>query len=78
VLVLSQESREDSIMAASIQKITQFIKEVRFELKRVTWPSRKETLAGTAVVLIIVLIAASFLGIVDIGLSRLIKMVLSG
>jgi preprotein translocase subunit SecE len=65
-------------MAASIQKITQFLKEVRFELKRVTWPSRKETLAGTAVVLIIVLIAASFLGIVDIGLSRLIKAVLSG
>jgi preprotein translocase subunit SecE len=65
-------------MAASIQKITQFLKEVRFELKRVTWPSRKETIAGTVVVLIIVLIAASFLGIVDIGLSRLIKMVLSG
>jgi preprotein translocase subunit SecE len=65
-------------MAASIQKITQFLKEVRFELKRVTWPSRKETIAGTAVVLIIVLIVASFLGIVDIGLSRAIKMVLSG
>ncbi len=65
-------------MVTSIQKVTQFIKEVRFELKRVTWPSRKETLAGTAVVLIIALIAASFLGIVDLGLSRLIKMVLSG
>ena len=65
-------------MAASIEKITQFLKEVRFELKRVTWPSRKETIAGTAVVVIIVLIAASFLGIVDIGLSKLIKMVLSG
>jgi preprotein translocase subunit SecE len=65
-------------MAATIEKITQFLKEVRFELKRVTWPSRKETIAGTVVVLIIVLIAASFLGIVDIGLSRAIKMVLSG
>ena len=64
-------------MAANVQKIFQFLKEVRFELKRVTWPTRKETLAGTAVVLIIVFIAAFFLGIVDIGLSELIKMILS-
>jgi preprotein translocase subunit SecE len=64
-------------MGGTVQKIFQFIKEVRFELKRVTWPSRKETLAGTMVVLIIVLIAASFLGIVDVGLSKVIKTVLS-
>jgi preprotein translocase subunit SecE len=64
-------------MGGTVQKIFQFLKEVRFELKRVTWPSRKETLAGTMVVLIIVLIAASFLGIVDVGLSELIKTVLS-
>jgi preprotein translocase subunit SecE len=64
-------------MAVKVQRIFQFLKEVRFELKRVSWPSRKETFAGTAVVLIIVFIAAFFLGIVDIGLSELIKMVLS-
>ena len=65
-------------MAVTMQKVTQFLKEVRFELKRVTWPSRKETLAGTSVVLIVLLIAAFFLGIVDIGLSTVIKLVLSG
>jgi preprotein translocase subunit SecE len=65
-------------MAFNVQKIVQFLKEVRFELKRVTWPSRKETLAGTVVVLIIVMIVAFFLGIVDIGLAELIKMVLRG
>ena len=64
-------------MAASVQKIFQFIKETRFELKRVTWPSRKGTIAGTAVVLVIVLIVAFFLGIVDLGLSEAIKQVLS-
>ena len=64
-------------MDGPIQKVTQFLKEVRFELKRVTWPSRKETVAGTMVVLIIVFIAASFLGIVDIGLSKLMRLVLS-
>lgn len=64
-------------MGDTAQKIIQFLKEVRYELRRVTWPSRKETLAGTMVVLVIVLIAASFLGIVDVGLSELIKTVLS-
>jgi preprotein translocase subunit SecE len=70
--------REGNRMAFNVQKIVQFLKEVRFELKRVTWPSRKETLAGTVVVLIIVMIVAFFLGIVDIGLAELIKMVLRG
>jgi len=64
-------------MADSVQKIFRFLKETRFELKRVTWPSRKETVAGTAVVLVIVLIVAFFLGIVDMGLSEVIKQVLS-
>jgi len=65
-------------MAITIRKIIQFLKEVRQELKRVTWPSRKEMLAGTAVVLVIVFIVAFFLGLVDAGLSRVVKMVLSG
>jgi preprotein translocase subunit SecE len=39
----------------------------------VTWPSRKDTLAGTAVVLVAVFIIAIFLGIVDSGLSALIR-----
>ena len=64
-------------MSGTVQKIFRFLKEVRYELRRVTWPSRKETLAGTMVVLVIVLIAASFLGIVDVGLSKFIKTVLS-
>jgi len=51
----------------------QFLREVKTELKKVTWPSRKDTLSGTAVVLVAVFIIALFLGIVDSGLSSLIK-----
>jgi len=54
----------------------QFFREVRVELKKVTWPSRKETIASTSVVLITVIIVAFYLGIVDLGLSRLIKIFL--
>ena len=51
----------------------QFLREVRTELKKVTWPSRKDTLSGTLVVLVAVFIIAIFLGIVDSGLSNAIK-----
>lgn len=59
-----------------LQKISQFFREVRVEMKKVTWPSRKETLASTSVVLVTVILMAFFLGIVDLGLSRLIKIFL--
>jgi len=54
----------------------QFLREVRTELKKVTWPSRKDTLSGTVVVLVAVIIIAIFLGIVDSGLSSLVKQLL--
>jgi preprotein translocase subunit SecE len=56
-----------------VEAAKQFLREVRTELKKVTWPSRKDTLSGTLVVLVAVFIIAIFLGIVDSGLSNLIK-----
>ncbi len=54
----------------------QFLREVKTELKKVTWPSRKDTLSGTLVVLVAVFIIAIFLGIVDSALSNLVKALL--
>lgn len=54
----------------------QFLIEVKTELKKVTWPSKKDTLSGTLVVIVAVFIVAIFLGIVDSGLSNLIKILL--
>jgi preprotein translocase subunit SecE len=59
-----------------IQSAIQFLREVKIELKKVTWPSRKQTIGSTAVVIVLVLIISLFLGFVDIGLSNLIRVVL--
>ena len=59
-----------------VEVTKQFLREVRTELKKVTWPSKKDTLSGTVVVLVAVFVIAFFLGIVDSGLSSLIKEVL--
>ena len=54
----------------------QFLREVRVELRKVTWPSRKQTIGSTVVVIVLVLIISIFLGLVDEVLSRLVKLVL--
>lgn len=59
------------------EKVKQFYTEVRIELKKISWPSRKETVASTSVVLIIVLIISFYLGVADMVLSRLIRIILS-
>ena len=59
-----------------IQKSNQFLREVKVELKKVTWPTRKQTIGSTVVVLILVVIVSLFLGLVDFGLSALIQTVL--
>ncbi|MDL2274497.1 preprotein translocase subunit SecE [Desulfosarcina sp. OttesenSCG-928-G10] len=57
-------------------KAIQFLREVRIELKKVTWPSRKQTVGSTVVVLVVVAIISVFLGLVDEGLFRIIRTVL--
>ncbi len=59
-----------------VEKTRQFFREVRIELLKVNWPSRKETVASTAVVLVLVLLVSAYLGLVDAGLSRLMRIIL--
>ena len=47
--------------------------EVYMEAKRVTWPSKKDALKGTYVVVITVLVAALFLGFVDVTLAWIMQ-----
>jgi preprotein translocase subunit SecE len=51
----------------------QFVVEAWQELRKVTWPSRKEALGTTGVVLILVILISIFLGLVDFSLSRLVR-----
>ncbi|MBW2595014.1 MAG: preprotein translocase subunit SecE [Deltaproteobacteria bacterium] len=59
-----------------INRVTRFLKEARVELRKVTWPTPKEALASTSVVIVVVIIMSLFLGVVDLGLTRIIRLVL--
>ena len=56
-----------------VTKAGQFLRESKVELKKVKWPTRKELLASTAVVIVLTLLVAFFLGLVDFGLIKIIK-----
>jgi len=54
----------------------QFYREVRQEVARVTWPSRKETAVTTAMVFAMVFLAAIFFFLVDQVLAQAVRLVL--
>ena len=58
------------------QKGIQFLREVKVELKKVTWPTRKQTIGSTIVAIVLVMIISLFLGVVDMSLTSLIQLVL--
>ena len=55
--------------------VTEFIQQVRQEVARVTWPSRKETMVTTAMVFAMVFVAAAFFFMVDQALSAGVRLV---
>jgi preprotein translocase subunit SecE len=54
----------------------QFIKEVRVELKKVTWPQRNEIIGSTAVVIVASFVVAFFLGFVDLVLQKMLALII--
>jgi len=54
-----------------------FFGEVWAELKKVHFPTRKETYAATIVVLIVTVLVAVFLGVVDFAVSHVVQRILS-
>jgi preprotein translocase subunit SecE len=54
------------------KKIAEFFQEVKLEIKKVVFPTKKEVIGSTWVVIVTVLISALFLGLVDSGLRTFI------
>lgn len=59
-----------------MQKIMTFFESVKIELGKVTWPTRKETVATTGVVVMIVFVISIYLGACDVVLSKLMRLIL--
>ena len=53
----------------------EFLRQVRQEVGRVTWPTRKETTVTTIMVFAMVIVAALFFFLVDFGLAHAVRLV---
>ncbi|MBI4715087.1 MAG: preprotein translocase subunit SecE [Nitrospirae bacterium] len=60
----------------TFEKTREFFGEVTVETKKSSFPTRRETLGTTGVVLVLVLIVSIYLWIVDVGLAKIIGAVL--
>ena len=58
-------------------RFSRYVEDSKAELRKVTWPTLKETRKATLAVLGFVAVMAVILGLVDLGLSALIKSILS-
>ncbi len=54
-------------------KLKTFVEESIVELKKVTWPPRKETMKASYAVIVFVIIFGIFFGIVDFILAKLVN-----
>ena len=61
----------------NIAELSRYLKDSKGEMKKVTWPGRKATVGLTWVVLLTVFVISLYLGIVDLGLSKLVKFILA-
>lgn len=59
-----------------VRSASEFVQEAWQELKKVHWPSRKETYAATLVVIVFVIIISIYLALVDLALTKAIQAVI--
>lgn len=56
-------------------RVAKFLREVRAEMRKVNWPNRKELSTYTGVVIVSVLVAGLFMGLVDLVVSELLSLI---
>lgn len=56
-----------------IERIVQYLREVWIELNRVEWPSRRELISMTIVVIVVLLVMAIYLGTFDYIFTVVVK-----
>ena len=60
-----------------LKDTSQFFREAKVELQKVTFPTRQETVGSTMVVLVLTVVIALYLGLSDWALAKIVKMLLA-
>jgi len=63
-------------MIKKLAKFPKFLREVKEELKKVNWSTREELIGATTIVIIGAAFLTTYIGLVDMGLSKLLQLLL--
>ena len=59
-----------------VNKVKEFFRDVKIEVRKVVFPSKDELIGSTWVVIITVIVVSLFLGVVDLALTKLVGIAL--
>ncbi len=76
-MTAQEQAKTPTGFVAKVLAFKNYLELSRVELRKVTWPSAKETRTTSLAVLAFVVVMAIFLGVVDLGLSELISLILA-
>lgn len=67
---------ENKKTAASKNKALKFFRETKSEMKKVSWPDKKQLFHNTVIILVFIIIATVFLSLVDAGFEKALSLIL--
>ena len=59
-----------------LNKAITYLKDVRLEMSKVSWPTKDELIESTIIVLILSGILAAYMFIIDMSLTRIVQLIL--
>jgi preprotein translocase subunit SecE len=74
--VKAGKSGESGGISNLFKTVGLFLRQAKVELKKVKWPTRKELIASTVVVIVLTILVSFYLGLIDLGLIKIIKHVI--
>lgn len=70
------QEEKRSFLSQKIKEFKIFFDQSKIEMKKVTYPSQKQTITTCASVLVLLIIISCFLGIVDVALAKVLEAIL--
>lgn len=74
---MATSAKREGKKVGILGKIARSFRDMKGEMKKVVWPTKKQTVNNTVVVMVFMVIMAVFIGLFDFGLAALIRFVIS-
>lgn len=72
-----QAVKKPNFFVRSARAIAKWFREMRSELKKVSWPTFKQVLNNTGIVLSMIIIVAIIIGVFDLVWSRIVTWIIT-